>query len=209
MRAILLSTQPKWCGLIASGKKTIEVRKTAPKETPFKVYIYETTKRILVGEHFEPSKSKANLLCGGKLVYIVKKDWYYGSGKVIGEFVCNKVEKIFNVATTDWNLLGGNVHTRDKVLVRQACLTEQEIHEYAKGKSPIYCLNISQLKIYDKPKELGEFKRENPCYRSGSLDELGCWESGCTAQDLGDCDGRYSPIIRPPQSWCYVQELTE
>ena len=39
-KSVLISIQPKWCELIASGKKTIEVRKTAPKlETPFKCYI--------------------------------------------------------------------------------------------------------------------------------------------------------------------------
>lgn len=43
MKSVLISIQPKWCELIASGKKTIEMRKTAPKlETPFKCYIYMT-----------------------------------------------------------------------------------------------------------------------------------------------------------------------
>ena len=42
MKSVLISTRPKWCEKIASGKKTIEVRKTAPKEVPFKAYIYET-----------------------------------------------------------------------------------------------------------------------------------------------------------------------
>ena len=43
MKAVLISIQPKWCELIASGKKTIEVRKTRPKiETPFRCYIYMT-----------------------------------------------------------------------------------------------------------------------------------------------------------------------
>ena len=43
MKAVLMSIQPKFCELIASGKKTVEVRKTKPKlETPFKVYIYCT-----------------------------------------------------------------------------------------------------------------------------------------------------------------------
>ena len=36
-KAVLLSVQPKWCALIANGKKTVEVRKTRPKiEEPFK-----------------------------------------------------------------------------------------------------------------------------------------------------------------------------
>lgn len=41
--AVLLSVRPKWCELIANGKKTIEVRKTKPKiRPPFKCYIYCT-----------------------------------------------------------------------------------------------------------------------------------------------------------------------
>ena len=47
MKSILLSIKPKYVELIASGKKTIEVRKTAPKEVPFKAYIYETKKEHL------------------------------------------------------------------------------------------------------------------------------------------------------------------
>ena len=41
MKSILLSIKPKYVELIASGEKTIEVRKSRPKlETPFKCYIY-------------------------------------------------------------------------------------------------------------------------------------------------------------------------
>lgn len=43
MKAILISTPPEACEAIASGKKTIEVRKTRPKiEMPVKCYIYMT-----------------------------------------------------------------------------------------------------------------------------------------------------------------------
>lgn len=43
MKAVLLSIKPKFCELIASGKKTIEVRKSAPKlKPPFKCFIYCT-----------------------------------------------------------------------------------------------------------------------------------------------------------------------
>ena len=42
-KAVMLSIRPKWVEKIASGEKTIEVRKTRPKlETPFKCYIYCT-----------------------------------------------------------------------------------------------------------------------------------------------------------------------
>lgn len=43
MKAVMISIRPKWCELIASGRKTIEVRKTKPRVVPpFKCYIYCT-----------------------------------------------------------------------------------------------------------------------------------------------------------------------
>ena len=42
MKSVLISIRPQWCEKIASGEKTIEVRKTAPKKVPFKCYIYMT-----------------------------------------------------------------------------------------------------------------------------------------------------------------------
>lgn len=46
MRAILMSIKPKWIEKIASGEKTVEVRKTVPKcGAPFKVYMYCTNDR--------------------------------------------------------------------------------------------------------------------------------------------------------------------
>ena len=80
--AVLISIQPQWCELIASGKKTVEVRKSRPKiETPFKCYFYCT-------------KSK------GEALWKYRGEYYYdtqfpnerpnkANGKVIGEFMCN------------------------------------------------------------------------------------------------------------------------
>lgn len=63
MKSILLSIKPKYVELIASGKKTIEVRKSAPQEVPFKAYIYCT--------YGNPKEN-----------YALRKQ-----GKVIGEFI--------------------------------------------------------------------------------------------------------------------------
>lgn len=42
-KSILLSVRPRYCELIASGKKKVELRKNEPKiKTPFKCYIYCT-----------------------------------------------------------------------------------------------------------------------------------------------------------------------
>ena len=93
MKAIMLSIQPKWCELIASGKKTIEVRKTRPQiETPFKCYIYCTASDVhsclVVGggsaELFHCCNYKTAFVGGGVV----------GNGKVIGEFICDSIEVI-------------------------------------------------------------------------------------------------------------------
>ena len=50
---IIISLCPKWCKLILSGKKTVELRKSRPRiEPPFHVYLYETKagKGQVVGE---------------------------------------------------------------------------------------------------------------------------------------------------------------
>ena len=43
--AILMSIHPEWVKKIASGEKTVEVRKTAPSHLyePFTVYLYESS----------------------------------------------------------------------------------------------------------------------------------------------------------------------
>jgi predicted transcriptional regulator len=150
MKSVLISIQPKWVEKIASGKKTIEVRKTRPKiETPFKCYIYATWN----------GSSREILLKEGNHLFVAdyRLQLQRASGKVIGEFVCDSITALYNVATTSWDLLYGNVHDHAKNLVRKACLTEKEINDYAKGKD-CYAWHISDLKIYDKPillKELG------------------------------------------------------
>ena len=157
MKSVLISIQPKWVEKIASGKKTIEVRKSKPKlEIPFKCYIYET-------------KSKQVEHCDGCDVT------YYGRGKVIGEFVCDKITDI-SVVVRNCNEDYNQVYHNDEC--KGSCLTWKELQEYGNGK-PLYGWHISDLKIYDKSKELSEFRKYSE------------W------LDI--------PITIPPQSWCYVE----
>lgn len=176
MKAVMLSIQPKWCELIASGKKTVEVRKTIPKiPTPFKCYIYET-KDFKDGEKYG------------------FKTWAR-RGRVIGEFVCDRIDTMIGLLS--------NTHTpSDKEEVEKAtCLTVQEITEYLKPKNGGFGMgygwHISDLKIYDKPRELGEFRK--PCASCG----LGY--SKYLARYMGCWDNCRKHITRPPQSWCYVE----
>lgn len=186
MKAVLISIRPEWCELIANGKKTIEVRKTRPKlETPFKCYIYCTKEHTAddrlwifgkkARELFGASVNIAHL-CGAKDV----GGAYKGNGKVIGEFVCDKIFDIYEFS--------GSRFWLNEALLKAACLSLDEVKEYAKSAKEIYGWHISDLVIYDKPKELSEFGKSNyVCPRE-------------------DCEGCYECVLtRPPQSWCYVE----
>lgn len=70
MKSVMISIKPKYCELIASGKKTVEVRKTRPKiETPFKCYIYCTK------EKQQYLQSRSNMF-----FYLESKDFIGGHG---------------------------------------------------------------------------------------------------------------------------------
>lgn len=193
MKAIMLSIQSKWCELIASGRKTIEVRKTRPQiETPFKCYIYATK---------------------GLLSYHIPNIgmWHYCEGQeVIGEFVCDKVEQ-FTVGTL-----------RCDDIERMACLSYSEMLDYFYKPNELdgktvkfgYAWHISELKIYDKPKELWEFFGYGEC-EPDPIKSHACkyMEHGNSWAGIeADCNAAYDglkQLNRPPQSWCYVEELGE
>ena len=197
MKSILISIQPKWCELITSGKKTIEVRKTAPKETPFKAYIYQ---------------SKRNWIY--KILPWLKER----RQKVIGEFVCNSVTCIQTYYGNSGEKHLTNLFGID---IKNTCLSLHEIFDYIIGDKKDgtgWLYHITDLKIYDKPKDLREFCT----WRFGKND--GCetcfnkkWWEGDTADEniakriCAPCqkDNFRKQITRPPQSWCYVEELQE
>lgn len=193
--AVLISISPKWCDLIARGQKTIEVRKTRPKlDTPFKCYIYCTLEGNR--EFFHSIAVKDGMYEAQKKWY--REAWYERKGNVIGEFVCDEIIK--NDIDVDGDCLWGET---------QDCLTDDEFEAYIKNVNVIYGWHISGLVIYDKPKELSEFFRfcgENPnCDGCGayyySSTECGTEEYCCSIME--GC----KPLSRPPQSWCYVEEL--
>lgn len=166
MKSVLVSIRPKWCALIASGKKTIEVRKTAPKlPTPFKCYIYETKARTETPTFVDED---GHVLCTGR-------------GQVIGEFVCD--------------LIGFHPGTD----IPSSCVPIEELKKYANGKM-LARWHISDLKIYDEPKELRSFWKADKCpyaTESGCTYKYHCFRAGQT-QRCG------KTLTRPPQSWCYV-----
>ena len=146
-KAVLISIRPKWCELIANGKKTIEVRKSRPNlRPPFKCYIYCTKDRRLTfyrGKRYcyadDHAHNAFDITC---------------NGTIIGEFVCDSIDTydddtIFSFRHEDyarWN---------DFDLDR-ACIHPEDFQNYSDGEW-LHGWHISDLKIYDKPKELKEF----------------------------------------------------
>lgn len=201
MKSVLISIQPKWVEKIASGKKTIEVRKTRPKlETPFKCYIYETMTK-LINFHFD----------WGNLTQW-QKTLINGRGRVVGEFICNKIDK-YLCEEYEWG--DGDVSLEYRIRTvegEKTCLEYDEVREYGNEK-PLYFWHISDLVIYDKPKELSEFysaKWDMPCEhkkRGFNMDFCMAYENGSHFCKELNCDKKR--LSRPPQSWCYVESLGE
>lgn len=191
MKDILLSVRPKWCEKILSGEKIIEVRKSAPKEVPFRVFIYCTNERnpnVLL-------KDKDNRFSFGdyRNAYTCdvngNVDFENVQGKIIGDFICDNVDKF----------VVGSLYSDG--IQKEACLSYKELINYFYNGNPDgtvrigYGWHISDLKIYDKPKFLNEITPF--CNIKGELCE------GCShyVEAFGGC---CKTLKRPPQSYCYV-----
>ena len=191
MRKVLICVHPKWCELIFNGQKTIDVRKSFPRqlETPFEVLVYCT-------------KEKEN-----EKMCFDRYSPYIGNGKVIGSFVCDKVYKI--VPDGEYYSNGYDI---DDDMLSEMCLGRGYLTGYGLGYT-IYGWHITSPKLFDKPRELGEFYTICNKYGDDSCGDCpylaveqcsfpcdDCVDTWCSVDNI-------KPITRPPQSWCYVEEL--
>lgn len=194
-KAVLISIRPQWCQKIASAEKTIEVRKTRPKlETPFKAYIYCT---------MPDAKDPHNILelhgADGK----IRK----ANGKIIGEFTCDWIQS-FDSAYSEWAYAvapSGSVMPMHETKAlelcqKDGCLSDDDVLSYFGDEDwKAYFWHIADLRIYDQPRELTEFRRA--CQNSWYCESCAMyWENN------GTCGNESLQIRRPPQSWCYVEE---
>lgn len=178
MKSVLISICPRWCNEIAIGKKTIEVRKSMPKlERPFKCYIY---------------MSQGDLKDLGSY-----SEWIYKNRmKVIGEFICDKVYLIKNQGIR-FSVADEEQSVTNKI-ARQSRMNYDDMVGYL-GNKDGYGWHISNLKIYDKPKELSEVFKPCPTREKGDC-------LSCLAYNEYD-EVCANNLTRPPQSWQYVEEL--
>ena len=174
----MLSIRPKWCEKIANGEKTIEVRKTKPKlETPFKCYIYCTLPKYPHEDFIATDYPMPQ---------------FYGGGKVVGEFTCDRIYEIrkrgipenFDYCYLSLNEWGNDDIETEIRAISASCVSKEELNAYGAKAPLLYGWHISDLRIYDAPRELSEF--------TGLRDT----RFGAAPYD----------IKRAPQSWCYVEE---
>ena len=151
MKAVLISTQPKWVEKIANREKRIEVRKTASKcEVPFKCYIYCT----------HPKKPAYTLWLNRRT-----KNKFLADGKVIGEFVCDKVFLLhpytYDRGSADLErrklIQTFEGSSRENEILAATCLTQDEMFDYIGAGNYGYGWHISDLNIYGKPLALDDF----------------------------------------------------
>lgn len=169
MKAILISIKPRFVAKILNGEKTIEIRKTMPKcDLPIDVYIY-CTKCDIKGARENFTFKQLKLL-----------------GKVVAKFTLNKVDRYVN---------GCNVAKKyptfndfEKILT-PACIYTDELENYCEDLS-FYAWHISNLVIFDKPKELSEFRPFN-----NGMPQYRFTKNGC----------EYRTLTKAPQSYMFVE----
>ena len=211
MKAVMLSLRPQWCELIFNGEKTIEVRKSRPSiDTPFTVYVYQTKHK------------------GGKKIVSEVLNSVYGGGKVIGSFVCDKVEEyegefwdddtyeriqepwepsdFAEYGEYEYDTIGenGEFYGKGIELSKQSCLSWSELRSYVgQGLKDFYGLHITEPTLFEKPRDITEFAIFGKC-----ADE--CSEYDFCARDIAEdrvackCFKR-TFLKRPPQSYCFVE----
>nr|DAW66279.1 MAG TPA: activating signal cointegrator [Caudoviricetes sp.] len=193
---VLASLKPYYYYLIGEKIKTLEIRKTKLKNLPQDVLFYMS----------KDEKSFA------KIPKEFQEKYRKHFGKVGMEFTCDKVDEYkFHEGLTEFNSMGLPSRIYGSYLIfadeyKAMCLSYDEVKNYGKGRT-LYGWHISDLKIYDKPKELSEFitaREKDFC------DECGvAWESWngdwhCTQKH---CDGYH--LSRPPQSYMFVEEVEQ
>ena len=116
-------------------------------------------------------------------------------GKVIGEFTCDRIDRLAP-ANEPYG-----IYDVDDDYVLRTCLENGALWDYGHG-TPLYGWHIVDLRIYDQPRELTEFRRSCP-------NDLYCEACAMYSNNNGICNNGALLLRRPPQSWCYVEAMQD
>ena len=197
MRKVLASLKPYYYYLVGEGIKKIEVRKDMPKASDWDN-----------GVLFYMSKDEKSF---AKIPKEFQEKYRKHFGKVGMQFICDKVDEYnFHNGLTEYNSMGLPSRIYGSYLIfaddyKSMCLSYDEVKNYGKGKT-LYGWHISDLKIYDRPRELSDFYREckKPC--KPNKGKILCITT--KSLKMNGCNGKI-PLTRAPQSWQYIEDLGE
>lgn len=203
-KAVLISIRPEWVEKIVTGEKTLELRKNRPKlNPPFKCYIYCTKGKDVLVQIIKDGDEMYGEIYRGKPIFVKAfKSSYAVShrGRIIGEFVCDVILPMSVSCSEPHHPM------LDKNAMPLLYMTDRQIIGYLGNGKLGYAWHISDLVVYDKPLELSKFCSPPEMY----CEKERC--GGCPKDQVMGLDGDYAfdcewkrPILRPPQSWCYVE----
>ena len=214
MKAIMMSIKPEWVVKILNGEKTIEIRKKFPKYYVGWVYIYCTkwNKNECLIPDLQPDKVYHPLT--EKLhrgVYSIVEEnaiWndckkYILNGKVVARFWCDNVEEIYPL-WLNWhykegsfcNMAATDYRQKDfwEELAKKSCLSFEELLDYLNlEKNEGYAWHIDKLDVFHEPRELSSFLVKS--HKVSGVDREGKEKTFTILK----------PIVRAPQSWCYIE----
>jgi hypothetical protein len=197
MKSILISINPQHALNILNGSKTLELRKSVPKDFVGWVYMYVTKgKPNLVrawGVNYTNSDVTKGILSvddKGLLNGKVVTRWWFDGYDVIEE------HHLINQGET-WFTIGNDGNT----FYNKLCLNVTDVSKYL-GMNNGYAWHISKLEIFDKPMGLGEFYTYNESFEQ-------CGFAMTLAEEYMSEEERIinrgsKPLTRPSQSWQYV-----
>ena len=190
MKAILMSDRAYWCMLMMNKKKTVEVRKGTA--------LYKATQKLIDEYGFaefyvyctkDKSDKETLKFMRGRYGCMKNYDPY---GKVIFKFRCYNVEEI---GMWNYSEYGTKTLMEDSLCI-YSCLDYFELKNYIKEK-PSTAIHISDLEIFDKPKELSEFRKIGKYCKYQGRDTYCDYCSHC------DCIG--DELTKAPQSYMFIE----
>lgn len=144
---VIASVRGRWCLPIFNKLKLFELRKRIPNlPTPFRVLVY-CSKATAVNK----DTCFLDLFWGAhpKLIGVALQDVIPANGKVIGEFVCDGIEKAVGITRQ-------NVAIPHSDILKAACVPAEEALKYASG-STVWAWHIKDPQLYCRPKDLSEY----------------------------------------------------
>ena len=206
MKSVIISIKPYWVFLIIAKtmgwniakEKTVEVRKTCPKDDEWnkigKIYC---------------TKDKQSFNCIPKEYQPFMQKFL---GKVIGEFVCNEITRIvrcgYDKERIELNIVDENLTIKklDEGFLSRCQLSYSDIEKYANG-GEVYGWHISDLALYDEPKDIGEFHKGGMLSYDDWL--YGIYNGNGGARSSYESYKNAFKLSKAPQSWCYVEGVKE